>query len=154
MATICSQVCRTLASNWGLKLLFSPSLNMLQLELFCKREEKWDGIPYVLVFMLLYQNKPIQMKSKIMTQHAGKPDKAYKNPRRIKTSCYYLLPQLNVSAAVAIPLPCGNDIAAAPAPLLWLQEVLRPAQEWFPHHTHPAGYPLRLGVHSRREWCQ
>lgn len=34
-----------------------------------------------------------------------------------ENSCDLLLLQLNVSAAAAIPLPSGNDEAAAPAPL-------------------------------------
>nr|XP_012417848.1 PREDICTED: natural cytotoxicity triggering receptor 3 ligand 1-like [Odobenus rosmarus divergens] len=36
---------------------------ILQLDLFCKREEKWWEIQYVRSFMLLYQNKEIQRKS-------------------------------------------------------------------------------------------
>ncbi|KAM9241620.1 adhesion G protein-coupled receptor E4-like [Dugong dugon] len=35
------------------------------LDLFCKREEKWDEIPYVQVFMALYQNKGLQTKCKL-----------------------------------------------------------------------------------------
>lgn len=42
-----------------------------QLELFCKREEKWGEIPYVGAFMLLCQNKAVQMKCEI-TQQTGK----------------------------------------------------------------------------------
>lgn len=35
---------------------------ILQLELFCKREEKWEEIPYVQCFMALYQNEKLQEK--------------------------------------------------------------------------------------------
>ncbi|TEA38419.1 hypothetical protein DBR06_SOUSAS110302, partial [Sousa chinensis] len=38
---------------------------ILQLDLFCKWEEKWDEIPYVQSFMLLYQNKPVQRRGKV-----------------------------------------------------------------------------------------
>lgn len=41
---------------------------ILQLDLFCKREEKWWEIQYVRSFMLLYQNKEIQRKSVIWAQ--------------------------------------------------------------------------------------
>lgn len=38
--------------------------SILQLDLFCK----WGEMPYVLSFMLLYQNKPVQRKYKVMAQ--------------------------------------------------------------------------------------
>ena len=43
--------------------------SILQLDLFCK----WDEMPYVLSFMLLYQNKPVQRKYKVMSQHERRP---------------------------------------------------------------------------------
>lgn len=48
-----------------------------------------DEIPYVQVFMLLYQNKPIQMKCKIMIHQGGKPGKSEENSRRTKVTYYY-----------------------------------------------------------------
>ncbi|CAK7314721.1 Natural cytotoxicity triggering receptor 3 ligand 1 [Vulpes lagopus] len=41
---------------------------ILQLDLFCKKEEKWLEIEYVQSFMLLYQRKDIQRKCNILAQ--------------------------------------------------------------------------------------
>lgn len=41
----------------------------MQLELFCKREKNWGEISYVEAFILLYQDRSVQMsKCKVMTQ--------------------------------------------------------------------------------------
>lgn len=45
--------------------------SILQLDLFYKWKEKWDEMPYVLSFMLLYQNKPVRRKYKVMAQQEG-----------------------------------------------------------------------------------
>ena len=49
--------------------------SILQLELFCKKEEKWNKIPYVQVFIILCQNIPPQRKCKILIPKARKPTK-------------------------------------------------------------------------------
>lgn len=41
---------------------------IMQLELFCKSEEHWGEIPYVEAFMLLCQNKAVEMKFEITQQ--------------------------------------------------------------------------------------
>lgn len=38
---------------------------LLQLDLFCKREEKWEAIPYVQCFMALSQDESLQRKRKL-----------------------------------------------------------------------------------------
>lgn len=38
------------------------SNSILQLDLFCKEEEKWDVLPYVQCFMALHQNQALQKK--------------------------------------------------------------------------------------------
>lgn len=44
----------------------SPKYNIvLQLDLFCKRERKWEEISYVHCFMALYQNEGLQKKDKL-----------------------------------------------------------------------------------------
>lgn len=41
---------------------------ILQLDLFCEREEKRNEIPFGQSFMLLYQNKNLQKRCKVLSQ--------------------------------------------------------------------------------------
>lgn len=53
--------------NWPL----NGSVNChttLQLELFCPRSGKWDKIPYIQAFMVLYNIDSVQKGSMLMTQ--------------------------------------------------------------------------------------
>lgn len=46
----------------------------LQLDLFCKREEKLDEIPYVQPFLSSYKNKNLQKRCKIMDKNPVSPE--------------------------------------------------------------------------------
>ena len=50
---------------------------ILQLGLFCKKEKKWDKIPYVQCFMILYQNKNLEKRSEIMIQREDPQKKPF-----------------------------------------------------------------------------
>ncbi|XP_049759430.1 uncharacterized protein LOC126086793 [Elephas maximus indicus] len=112
---------------------------LLQLDLFCKREEKWDEIPYVQAFMALYGNKRLQAKCKLTCVALATEEQSKKPPRGSGEPDLLEDPLLNQGPVLAPAIPPPDPTEYLPPSCLPTVSDLAPKTPSIPPSLTP--YP-------------